>query len=228
MQQKVKSQSEKICYLCGFPLKGKGSKDHVPPSQLYAKSIRKSSSLNLLTLPTHSACKKSYQHDEDYFVNSLLPLALSSKAGQARLLDTREMVRKGEQLRLVEKVVNEFEDRPSGLYLPNSKVVKRAEHKRITRVGWKIIRGLYFHHNARFLPEDTPYKLMDRIIPGERPSLVLETVISHGERQGAYPEVFDYRYLNLPEGKWPNMWAFQLWESITMCYAFRNPSASES
>ena len=41
MQREVKSHPKKVCYLCGLPLEGKESKDHVPPNQLYAKEIKK-------------------------------------------------------------------------------------------------------------------------------------------------------------------------------------------
>lgn len=225
MTQKANSYSQKVCYLCGLPLRGKRSKDHVPPKQLYAKKIKKNTSLNLLTFPTHEACNKSFQHDEDYFVNSLLPLALDSEAGHARWRDVVEMVGKGQQLPLVQKIVKEFEDRPSGLYLPNGLIVKRIEPARIARVGWKIVRGLYFHHEGRVLPEDTSYKIMDNVIPGEKWSLALERVVSHAQRQGQYPQVFDYKYLYLPQIKWSNIWAFQIWETIILCFAFQNPKS---
>ena len=78
----MKSKIE-ICYLCGKRLDKKEdiSYDHVPPKQFYPSTIRKNTNLNLFTLPTHIACNKSYQKDEDYFVNSLGPLAKGSYSG---------------------------------------------------------------------------------------------------------------------------------------------------
>ena len=72
-----------ICYLCGQKLDANINYDHVPPRQLYAKSIRKIHTPNLFTLPVHESCNKSYQKDEDYFVHSLAPLAMHSYSGNA-------------------------------------------------------------------------------------------------------------------------------------------------
>ena len=41
---------------------------------------------------------------------------------------------------------------PSGLVLPGNKVVKRFQGKRLTRIAWKIVRGLNFHHHDVVLP----------------------------------------------------------------------------
>jgi hypothetical protein len=49
-------------------------------------------------------------------------------------------------------VLREFEPRPSGLVLARNKVVKRLDGARISRVAWKIVRGLYFHHHDEVLP----------------------------------------------------------------------------
>ena len=64
-----------LCYLCGQPLVEPVSSDHVPPKQLFARAVRKAHSPHLLTIPVHDACNKAYQHDEDYFVHTLMPFA---------------------------------------------------------------------------------------------------------------------------------------------------------
>ena len=43
----------------------------MPPKQFYADEIRKKHDLNLLTIPVHADCNLAYQHDEDYFVNTI-------------------------------------------------------------------------------------------------------------------------------------------------------------
>ena len=72
-----------ICYLCGKELEGEISRDHVPPKQFYAKSLRKRNDLNLFSLPTHFACNKAYQNDEDYFIHAIAPLTMESHSGNA-------------------------------------------------------------------------------------------------------------------------------------------------
>ena len=63
----------KICYLCGESLSGDLDYDHVPPKQFYSEGIRKKFGPQLLTLPTHKKCNKSYHRDEDYFVMKTVP-----------------------------------------------------------------------------------------------------------------------------------------------------------
>lgn len=47
-------RSEDLCYLCGEALGSERTKDHVPPSQLFAPEIRQVHNLDsLVTLPTH-------------------------------------------------------------------------------------------------------------------------------------------------------------------------------
>ena len=66
--------NEQLCYLCGQPIEKNVSRDHVPPSQFFTKLFRQNRSPNLLTLPAHTKCNKSYQSDEDYFFVALAGL----------------------------------------------------------------------------------------------------------------------------------------------------------
>ena len=80
----VQTQQKEIslCYLCGNTLSEGIDRDHVPMKQLYGKKYRKISNPNLFCLPTHAKCNREYQHDEDYFVYSLVQAARSKKAGE--------------------------------------------------------------------------------------------------------------------------------------------------
>jgi hypothetical protein len=216
-----------VCYLCGESLpENDRSKDHVPPKQFYAKEIRLGIPLNLLTLETHAACNRSFQRDEDFVVNTLLPFVLTSTSGAALGQDVAAMVRKGKQRKLIQKIIEEFEERPSGLILPPERIVKRIEYKRIHRVAWKIIRGLFFHHHEKMLPEDTPHKLIEMIMPGDGPGKYLPFIVDQSS-QGAYPGVFDYKIFHCPQlQKWPNVWALLLWDRVILIEAFQNPLAA--
>jgi hypothetical protein len=128
--------------------------DHVPMQQLYAPEVRKTHSPNLLTIPVHDKCNKSYQRDEDYFVTALMPHSRGSYAGDAIYKRALERYRGGEKVGLVRRVLADFDPRPSGLVLPGNQVLQRLDGNRIKRVAWKIVRGLYFHHQNKFLLED--------------------------------------------------------------------------
>lgn len=76
-----------------------------------------------------------------------------SHSGDAICKRTLERYRSGEKVGLVRKVLADFDPRPSGLVLPGNQVVQRFDGDRIKRVAWKIVRGLYFHHRNRVLPQ---------------------------------------------------------------------------
>ena len=106
----------------------------------------------LLTIPVHADCNKAYQYDEDYFVHTLMPFAPKSYAGRAIYNDVLQKFRGGRKVGLTRGVLEEFEPMPSGLILPANKVVKRFQGERVSRIAWKIVRGLYFHHHGILCP----------------------------------------------------------------------------
>ena len=124
-------QIPSLCYLCGQPLVELLSQDHVPPKQFYADAIRKVHNPNLLTITVHEACNFAYQFDEDYFVNTLAPLAKDSYSGNALLQEIFGKYHSGQKQKqgLVHKVRQEFDHRPSGLVLPSGLVAKRNRGK---------------------------------------------------------------------------------------------------
>lgn len=154
-----------ICYLCGLEITEHASVDHVPPKQFYAPELRVQHNLSrLLTLPAHGACNKSFQSDEEYFAWSLGPIAGGSVAADALIRYQTAKFRAGKAQGLGHAVLEEFESRPSGLYMPPGVVVKRVQGERLVRVAWKIVRGLYRHEHGEVLPDDTP-KTMEFIEP---------------------------------------------------------------
>src|SRR3972149_9929406 len=126
-----------ICYLCGRPLDNDIDNDHVPPRQFYSKEIRGANNPNLLILRTHRACNSSYQSDEEYFIHTFAPLVMDTFAGNSISRELFEQYRKGRNIPLSRKVLSEFQKYPSGLYLPNGKVIKRFDPSRVWRVVWK-------------------------------------------------------------------------------------------
>lgn len=211
-----------ICYLCGKPLVPPTSVDHVPPRQLYAKEIRKEHSPNLLTIPVHAACNRSYQHDEDYFVNALAPYGAGSYSGGAFLQEVFKKYGAGEKIPLVHKVLNEFQHAPGGILLPPGLVAQRIEGARIHRVAWKIVRGLYFREFGEFLPENTPNSL--EIAPPDRPppERFLHALHDVASR-GSYPGVFDYKLAQYPSLNDFNYWGMLFWDRLILIMSFHSP-----
>ncbi len=104
MKKTLNKISNKICYLCGKKLGGEIDNDHVPPKQFYAKLIKDNVNLKLFKLPTHKSCNKSFQHDEDYFVHSLAPVAMHTQTGKAKWFDIVNQSKRPESKKIIEKV----------------------------------------------------------------------------------------------------------------------------
>jgi hypothetical protein len=123
-------------------------------------------------------------------------------------------------------VLREFEPRPSGLVLPGNKVVKRFNRARISRVAWKIVRGLYFHHHnevlrakaARWVSLTPPNQ-----VPPEHFRVFVNLPENLSRVHGEYPAVFDYKFQKYPEGHY---WALLVWDRIIMTVIFHDPSCS--
>lgn len=214
-----------LCYLCGQSLTGPISDDHAPMKQLFAPEVRKEHNPSkLLTIPVHDRCNKSYQLDEDYFVHSLMPFAPGSYSGKALYQKVLRDYRGGKNIKLVGKVLSEFEPRPSGLVLPGNKVVKRFEGKRISRIAWKIVRGLYFYHHNEVLPADLT-TWVSLTSPGEIPPEHFRVFMSlpDNEPHGEYPGVFDYRFQRFTETQDVHYWALLIWDRIIITVIFHDP-----
>jgi hypothetical protein len=216
----MKSENE-ICYLCGKELNNNISKDHVPPRQFYPSSMREKDNPNLFTLPTHSSCNKLYEKDEVYFVQSLGPLANTSFAGKELWKDISKQTHRPESKGLIQKILNEFEQRPSGIILPPGMVGKRFDVNRIERVIWKITRGLFFKENKQFLLENIKKRIwISYKGKGFSPFFPL---VRDTPQKGDYPVVFDYKYLKANN---MNLWAMHIWETFVVEILFQYPIMS--
>jgi hypothetical protein len=177
-----------VCYLCGLPLGKEVSQDHVPPRQFFTKSLRRIRSPNLLTLPTHGACNRSFQADEDYFFFvALAGLNEDAQIHDWLMQDIHKKIRRENALGLRNTVLGEFSQTISGIHLPSGLVAKHFDRKRVHRVVWKIVRGLYYHHFARMVPENARHCVEIRQIQ-DKPPDIYKTHLAHTRPHGAYPE----------------------------------------
>lgn len=118
-------------------------------------------------------------------------------------------------------ILKEFDQRPSGIILPNGKVLKRFNAKRVWRVVWKITRGLFFKEKREFLPENIS-KSFKIVSVGEKPPLEFGYVRNIPSR-GQYPGVFDYKYIDFPELNNFHLWAMLFWDRLITLIKFHDP-----
>jgi hypothetical protein len=214
-----------ICYLCGSALLGAIEDidhDHVPPKQFYPTDFRKNHKTSkLFRLPVHRKCNKSYQKDEDYFVKSIGILAQGSHAGNGIWKDLVHQYQRPEGKRLGQMIIKEFDKRPSGLYLPKGLIAKRFNPNRAWRIVWKITMRLFFKEYNRFLPEGT-HRIFQVLYADQAPAPPFDAVLSTPSR-GQYPDVFDYKYISVPEVHNSHIWAMLFWGKVIKLIAFQYP-----
>jgi hypothetical protein len=214
------------CYLCGAPLRPPQNSDHVPLRGLIAPAITQKHNLDrLLTIPVHKACNTAFSRDEEYFLASLMPFSRGSEAGDAiyrKYLD--DFSKDARKAKLMRKVLREFDPAPSGLFVPG-KVVKRQDGARISRVAWKIVRGLYFHHHRKVMPEGLNTNVT-MTAPGERPPEPFLQIkdLPDDVTHGRYPGIFDYRFrcFEVDQDKL-HYWGMLLWDKLIITVAFHDP-----
>jgi hypothetical protein len=216
-----------VCYLCGEPVSEDRSDDHVPPEALFAPEIRKRFNFaRLATLPTHGTCNRRYSLDEEFFVATLALIAEGSPTATAVIRQHAAKLRAGKARALGFKILKQFEERPSGLYLPSGLVAMRLEGDRISRVAWKIVRGLYRIETGDILWEDTPYHL-ELIEPENRDQARSEKLweaVKAQPSKGRYGAVFDYKYLDARAGDVRlHLWGMLLWDKIMIFLSHRDP-----
>ena len=214
------------CYLCGGPLRGPTSRDHCPPQALFAKEIRgRYNTSQLKTFSVHKRCNASYALDEQYFIATLIPFALGSEAGDAAFKNFITSSRKSKRKRrLAEKILHEFETQPGGVHLPSGLVAKRQDGRRIKRIAWKIVRGLYFAHHGAILPENLSVGCTVTA-PGRRPpDHFLYVRDLDNATLGRYPGAFDYFFhvMDIDLNKL-NYWAFLIWDRVIITVYFHDP-----
>lgn len=221
-----------VCYLCGNRIAESPSQDHVPPQQFFAPELRRSRNLDrLVTLPAHAACNRAYSADEDYTVAILVATAMGSEAADEIIRHHAAKFKCGSMQGLIRKVLDSFDQTPSGLVLPRDAVAIRLEGARVERVVWKIVRGLYFHEKSAILPEDTLHT-MEMREPENRDLLDLDAFWGHVKSQpslGEYQEVFAYKYLEAQaSGARLHAWAMLWWERISYFVAHDDPALGVS
>ena len=219
-----------ICYLCGLEIDpADRTVDHVPAKQIFPASIRGAYNLDqLITLPSHHACNNGYSLDEQYTVWTLGSVSHGSDTGRALIEDHARSLRAGKNALLAKKILQQFQERPSGIILPPGMVALKFEANRIMRVMWKITRGLFRHETGRLLPDGTAFKvdLVEPAVAGARAVNLLHDRVKAERSRGTYGRLFDYKYVDLQEGdKRLHAWGFLLWDQFMVFVYHHDPDA---
>ena len=243
-KKKRKRQTSGICYLCGKGLNGKINKDHIPPRQMFPTQTRQAYNLSKLdTRLTHESCNESYQEDEKYFAEWMAAMAEIKYPDLNPKVDLHRRNEEAEQQGTAKSRFMGEMGAPNNILIYNSEgdIVKLPNQpKRIDRVIWKIIRGLYFIENKDkiTLPEN-PCPYIIGPIQLKNQNIAYPSAYSLEERQitndllnalktrppmGKYPAIFDYRYNSIPVSETPNLrrytWVLILHGSIVIFVTF--------
>lgn len=211
-----------LCYLCGEPLKDPINKDHIPPQQFFAAGIRQRYQLTrLLTARVHEHCNTSYGLEEEYFACTLMPYIRKSEAGLALYNEILAKHRRGGNAPLIQQLFDGFEHQPSGLVLPWGQILHRYDGERISRVAYKIVRGLHFLSTGEVLRHDlTVACTVTTPDDGKPPEhFIAFRDMPENHSLGHYPGVFAYRFQIFPENN-GHYWAFLFWDLIIVTVAF--------
>ncbi len=153
-------------------------------------------------------------------MQSFGPLALGSYSANALWKDIRRSFDRLQGIRLGKMIFKEYEDRPSGLILPNNKVLKKYNGVRARRVLWKIARGLFFDVHGKYLPNKQPRRI-DLVSVGEKPNSEF-AYVADAKSCGRYPGIFDFKHKEYDD-ECIHIWAYLLWDKIISIVYFHSP-----
>jgi hypothetical protein len=223
-------KTPQTCYLCGLALLTGGfgvDRDHVPPKQFFPESLRKRVRPQLLTLPAHRDCQKAYQSDEDYFVYTVGSASHGTLAATALMDHTivPAVRRLGYGERVARMILGSVSQRHNGVWLPPGTAIMRFSGARVTRISWKIVRGLWFAERRTVLPAEQ--KVSWRIYTRDDPPPPITYPLLRTEpKSKKYAGVFTYWSLATAgaNGKQWETWALLFWDATMFFGVFHNPS----
>jgi hypothetical protein len=214
-----------MCYLCSCPIDAKAEKwnrDHVPPERFYARAL-KDQFRNLHWLPTHVICNSDYRLDEAYFTTAFAGHAKSSM-GRAVFEDFRRARAKGHDIGLLKTILSQFGKEA----LPDGRITFAYDHARVSRIVWKLVRGIHFMTCDRLLPVERS-AVIAILLPDDfrtaHESYAWWPAVRDTDALGVHPEVLDYKWIGLfGEGLRGHALAILLWRSVAFLVMFHDPS----
>jgi len=219
----MQNKENKICYLCGKPIEGKSSDDHVPPKQFYPKEIRESENLNLQLAQSHGQCNNNFKDDEEYFYTSLYPLVdkYNTEMAAKILRDFARRCQKPQTPAMLRKIFSDASGTTKGgIILPANMVEINVDLCKIQRIAGKIARGALFLSTEKHVPEANIVDM--RICPEESevPDMYQISWKCAGSIKGSYPKVFSYKYMQHEQY---HIISLLFWEAFMFCVTIQEP-----
>jgi hypothetical protein len=194
----VKNKLPATCYWCGIPVIGDAKeREHVPPIGFFPKGYRE----QLMTVP---ACKDHNSEfsklDEEFqlYIKSAAQSDISVSDFKDR---TVRALKRKEAKRMVERLrANTFYTNIKGERTP----IVRVDGRSLVKFFEKVIRGLYFYHNAKpaagivqGISPQFPTPDFDVVTSCKN---ILTELRTSGMTRGTYANamIFSYEYVNIP------------------------------
>lgn len=211
------SQRVSECVYCGErrPL----SRDHIPPLNLFGKPCPS----DLITVPSCQACNSRASLDDEYFRLAITPGIDPTKFPKEFDLSI-QAIRKlgtGQKLGLAKTMLGSFAKKPlytpAGLYLGEAGSLN-VDAARIQRVLDRVVRGLFFHHLSKRLPNSRRVSVVSDwffpVLPAEAraPVEAILDFLSTAEPIVIGSGVFCYRYRINEEEAYGSAWWLSFFE----------------
>lgn len=208
------NQDRKVgeCVYCGEL--GPVSRDHIPPSNLFAQP-RPS---NLITVPACDRCNNAASLDDEYF-----RLAITTGIDPAKFpnefdlsLEAIHKLSDPQKRGLAKTMLSNFSKRPlptpAGLYLGEAGALS-IDAARIRRVVSRVVRGLFFHHLGKRLSSTHTISVLSDWLSPDLPDKellaevqVVPDFLNSAEAREIGSGVFCYRYRILEEEPDGSIW----------------------
>jgi hypothetical protein len=181
------------------------TRDHVPPQSFFPPLLRKERNYSRLEVVyAHELCNGSYKLDEEYFLQSLAPLARRTEAGPALWDRIARSDLKPPALRLRSQIASEFSRDAFGRFH------KTYDRERVNRVIRKIIRGLWFLHYKKVLSQEHRYDIAI-YDPNNKPPTEFLEAIKEEPTFGPYSEIFFFKATRFTQQP-VHAWTLFLWD----------------
>ena len=187
----AKQKTTHPCVYCGLEA---GTRDHIPSRNLYPST----EGVNFITVPSCQACNVTFAKDEEYFRLITTAMTYEQSPSSTELLDNKvaHSITKRpalgisffNQMSLVDvySTDGQYIDKKTGIHMD------KTHHKRIFSVLDKYIKGLFFHHFNRPIPQD--WVLKHHWLTPKFEEKVIHTLNEMRWPQLHKDQVFDYGY----------------------------------
>ena len=216
-------ESREECVYCGST--ENITKDHIPPKCLFAKPLPQ----DLITVPSCRKCNNSASKDDEHFRNVL---SASQEAGHHP--DAKEVANKfvrSLQRPKAQGLKRSFLNTTNFFYYANELDIIEpggsyfVKLDRLERVGARIIKGLFWHHNDERLPNDCIMRVwVDKGLHSvDKRQMLLFFQVMNEHPFSAGKRAFKYWYKPIPEDQSTGIWVLQFYDNIHFYCLTINP-----